>query len=72
MTDGEEVEYVVPVRNRALESLVTITGFLLIGGVICIILVNILVGIIAVCLGLVMGVITLVTKAIVNGRPVDR
>lgn len=72
MTDDEEVEYVVPVRNKPLEALTTITGFLLIGGVICIILVNILVGIIAVCFGLVMGVITLVTKAIVNGRPVDR
>ena len=55
-------------QNGALSALVWITGILLIGGVIAFLVVNMVLGIIAVALGLVMGVITLVTKAIVNGR----
>lgn len=55
-------------KNGAYDALFTITVILLIGGVGCFLLINTVVGIIAVVLGLVMGVITLVTKAIVNGQ----
>jgi len=55
-------------KNGAYDALFMITVILLIGGVGCFLLINTIVGIIAVVLGLVMGIITLVTKAIVNGQ----
>lgn len=55
-------------QNGALDALWMITWVLLGGGVIFILLVNPIVGDVAVALGLVMGVISLVTKAIVNGQ----
>lgn len=55
-------------RNRALEALVWITGILIIAGIIVALLFSMIVGIVLLALGLLMGVITLVTKAIASGQ----
>jgi len=54
-------------RNKSLEALVWITGILLTGGAIFFVGVSMIVGIVMLVLGAAMGVVTLVTKAVVSG-----